>query len=92
MKSILQSTFILLCISVFASDSSALPGGGGGLPGGGCFRCDCVVVPPYGGQSCGCPRTTWGGIGCDIIFTPGWGNECREFEGPCLELISGFAP
>jgi hypothetical protein len=77
---------------MFALDSLALPPGGGGIPSGRCFDCDCVVTGTIGNKTCGCPRRVTGGSGCQITYTPGWGNDCYVLYGPCQESVGGFAP
>lgn len=82
----------LFGISIFAVDSLALPAGGGGIPSGRCFDCDCVVTGTIGNKTCGCPRRAIGGSGCQITYTPGWGTDCYVLYGPCQESVGGFVP
>ena len=84
----------LFGVSIFASDSSALPPGHGGGGGGrgSCFTCDCSVTGTIGNKTCFCPPSAWGGIGCDIHYVPGWGHDCLPVYGPCKEPIGGIAP
>lgn len=93
MKNFIVAMSVLFGISSHASDSSALPpGGGGGGGGGSCFTCSCSVTPTIGNKTCWCPSASSGGSGCQITYTPGWGNDCSVLFGPCLPPIGGFAP